>query len=81
MVLKKDTLKPAEPYRVDGGAARDDPAPSGPTARIVRSTDRGAVVEVVCTCGKKMHVRCVYAGPAAGPEPPPADPPAQAGNG
>ncbi|HBG26581.1 MAG: hypothetical protein A2Y10_16225 [Planctomycetes bacterium GWF2_41_51] len=34
-------------------------------ARIVESQPQFAVIEVICSCGTKTHIRCEYKAPAA----------------
>ncbi len=42
-------------------------AAAGASARIVEQDARRAIVEVVCSCGKRITLQCEYAaGPAAG---------------
>lgn len=60
-VLKKDMVKPGEPRRLDDCAAAEDSVPGGPRARIVEQAGGSAVVEVICTCGRSIHLKCKYA--------------------
>ena len=32
-----------------------------PVARIVENKSDGALIEIVCSCGEKIHLRCEYA--------------------
>lgn len=59
-VLKKGQVKLGEPYRLGGGAA-GAPGSSGARARVVEQGDAGALIEVVCACGRKTYLRCDYA--------------------
>ena len=68
-VVKKDMIRSAPPCRIDGMAGAASPATdSSPQhsgreqARIVEQKNGLAVVEVTCSCGKKMYLNCEYAG-------------------
>ena len=70
VVVKKDVVKEAGRCRVGeaGSAGAPGFAPGGARARIVEQNQRNAVVEVVCSCGRKITLQCEYAvGGAAGP--------------
>jgi len=43
--------------------------PSQAAARIVAEDASGATLEVVCSCGKRLHVRCAYRRPPSQPAP------------
>jgi hypothetical protein len=72
-VLKKDQIKvsgsvrltpeAAAPVRTAFSARAGSPqSGSAPqSARIVESNSDYAVIEVICSCGKKNHVQCNYA--------------------
>jgi hypothetical protein len=36
-----------------------------PQARIVEQVDGGAIIEVPCSCGKRVRVHCTYVDPPA----------------
>jgi hypothetical protein len=40
---------------------------AGAQARIVAEGPTEALIEVACTCGRKIRVRCTYARPAGPP--------------
>ena len=42
-------------------AGPQTPVQSNPNVRILESNDDFAVVEFVCSCGQKTHVKCQYA--------------------
>jgi len=60
-VLKGSQVRLVEPQRIaqpaPGSGAR---RPAGPAARIVRQEDGEVVVEVVCECGRVIHLHCAY---------------------
>jgi hypothetical protein len=43
------------------------PRPSQASARIVAEDASGATLEVVCSCGKRLNVRCAYRRPPSQP--------------
>lgn len=43
-----------------------------PQVRIVESESEFSVIEITCSCGEKMNLRCEYAG-AKAPQNPPQD--------
>jgi len=55
------------PVRTAFSASADTPQTAAhppQSARIVDSNNDCAVIEVICSCGNKSHIRCKYAGPA-----------------
>jgi hypothetical protein len=66
MVLKKHEVRLADPCQIGDGAADATPtALAAASARIVAQDDAGANVEVTCSCGKKVQLRCLFAASAA----------------
>ena len=68
-ILKSDDVKLEGRYRLEvvqdefervEPAQANDP-PAAPQAQIVESHADHAVVQVVCSCGAKVNVRCDYA--------------------
>jgi len=65
-ILKAQEVTLDDPFElsIDRGApSRDTPprcASSGPTVRVTQSHAEYAVLEVICSCGRKVHVRCDY---------------------
>ena len=51
------------PVRTAFSASADIPQTEAPplSARIIESNSDCAVIEVICSCGNKNHVRCKYA--------------------
>ncbi len=47
-----------EPTQCHGGPPRG--ASTGPSVRIVQSRAEYAVLEVTCTCGQRIQIRCDY---------------------
>jgi hypothetical protein len=71
-LVKKDRVRITGSRALAAGAAGAvSPAPS---ARIVEKNDSGAMVEVVCACGRKIHLHCRYGqlAPDRAPNPEPA---------
>lgn len=68
-VLKKSAVKMAGSRRLDSAAAQDatgmdrTTAQAAPQARIIQQKDGQAVVEVVCACGQRMQLVCMYEPP------------------
>jgi hypothetical protein len=57
--------------QVQPGSSGGKNTVSDPAARIVESHRESAVIEVTCSCGTRMYLRCEYAdlgAPADGPE-------------
>ena len=67
-ILKKDDVELDGQYQLDLGPGKfetPDPAHihtpvSEPQARIVENQPEYAVIEVTCSCGAKVCVRCEY---------------------
>ena len=57
-VLKKREIRLGQPRTI--GTESDAPA-QAPQARIAQQNDTGATLEVVCSCGRRMQLRCDYA--------------------
>jgi len=51
------------PVRTAFSAGADTPQTDAPprSARIIESNNECAVIEVICSCGNKNHVKCNYA--------------------
>ncbi len=81
-VVKKDMVRPAGTRQLGGAvsaavAASQAACAAGggaPAARIVEQSDRGAVVEVTCACGRKTLLHCAYTPPGAAAPPQPVAP-------
>ena len=66
-VLKKNNVKQAEPCSL-GAAPRTGSAGSltpQPQASIVEQDENHALVEVVCACGAKSYLNCLFPSSAA----------------
>jgi len=69
-ILKSDNVKLegqfhldlAQPGSAQNGPKRGGAASAAPQARIVENHPEFAVIEVICSCGTGMHLRCEYAG-------------------
>jgi hypothetical protein len=64
-ILKKQDVELQGQYRLDVGQAGSLPAETGSVpkqARILENHPEYAVIEVTCSCGTKMVLRCEYAG-------------------
>jgi hypothetical protein len=60
-VVKSASVKPAGSCLVGQRDAQGGHAGSGPTARVVEQRDGQTVLEVTCTCGRRITVNCNYA--------------------
>lgn len=69
-ILKSDDVELEGRYRLEvvqnefervAPAQADDP-PAAPQAQVIENHADHAVVQVVCSCGAKVNVRCDYAG-------------------
>ncbi len=59
--VRKDMVKAAEPYRIGpvGQAAPSPGASMGPaSARLISHNGTVALVEVLCSCGKRIQLDC-----------------------
>ena len=67
-ILKNDSFRVGEPcplgQTTTQGAAVAAPASQqdadGPVARVIEQAPTHAIVEIVCTCGKAIQMRCDY---------------------
>ena len=59
--IRQTPPKPLGPAGFPAGGGQD----SGAAARIIEQAGGQAVVEIVCDCGKVIHLRCTYDAPAA----------------
>jgi hypothetical protein len=66
-ILKKDRVRPGGTRRLGGQAGTPAGAAAGGAARarIVEQTGDGAVVEIICPCGRRIRVQCLYDAPDA----------------
>ena len=55
-VVKKSQVRLTE-----GPPAGGPVAAGGPQARLIEAGETEAQIEVICTCGRKVRVRCTYA--------------------
>ena len=60
-VLKKGMIKIAEPRLIGDCAVAGGSVSDGPRARIVEQDESSTVIEVICTCGKSIYLKCDYA--------------------
>jgi hypothetical protein len=62
-VLKANRVRLEEPLRlsIDGTGTPGHRPAMPPRVRIAESSPEFAVLEVTCSCGKVIHVRCEYA--------------------
>ena len=65
-VLKKDHTRPGDRRMLGSAPEGKDRAP---TARIVKDTDTGVLIEIECECGRKCYVNCILAEPADAADP------------
>ena len=57
--VRKDMVRPAEPYRI--GSVAQAASPLGRArARLVSQEGTSALVEVLCSCGKRIQLNCEY---------------------
>ena len=57
--VRKDMVKLAEPYRI--GLVAQAASPLGTaSARLVSQEGTTALVEVLCSCGKRIQLNCEY---------------------
>jgi hypothetical protein len=76
-IIKSDNVKFEGRFHLglaQAGSAKNGPkqasaASAAPQARILENHPEFAVIEVICSCGAGMHLRCEYAG-AQAPEGP-----------
>jgi len=70
-ILKSNDVKLEGQFLLDAAqAGLDSPkqqvvASSAPQVRILENHPEYAVIEVTCSCGKRMSLKCEYAGAAA----------------
>ena len=57
--VRRDMVKPAEPRRI-GPAVQGVSAGRPASARLVSQEETTALVEVVCSCGQRIHLNCEY---------------------
>lgn len=76
-VIKSGEVMLAGRRPIGCAAQAHSATPSQAAARIVAEDASGATLEVVCSCGKRLHVRCAYRRPPsqAGQAGPTADTP------
>ncbi len=59
-VIKKNMTKLGEPRPVGSTSTVDGQPSPEPSVRIVEKSEESALVEVVCTCGATIRLRCDY---------------------
>jgi len=70
-ILKSDDVKLEGQFLLDVAKAGSDlpkqqiAASSAPQVRILENHPEYAVLEVTCSCGRKMSLKCEYAGATA----------------
>ncbi len=57
--VRKDMVKAAEPYRIGPVAQAASPRRQA-SARLVSQEGTSALVEVLCSCGKRIQLNCEY---------------------
>ncbi len=64
-VVKEANLTQAAPRRISSGPIGPGAMPTGKpaTAAVVQQDDTHAVIEVTCSCGRKIQLQCDYAQP------------------
>lgn len=76
-IIKSDNVKLEGQFHLDpANVGSDLPGPhsaavSEPQVRVMENNPQYAVIEVTCSCGRKMSLKCEYAGASeqAGQEP------------
>jgi hypothetical protein len=69
-IIKSDNVKLEGQFHLDpANAGSDLPRPQAaalaePEVRILENHPQYAVIEVTCSCGNKMSLKCEYAGPS-----------------
>ena len=58
--VKKEMVKAAEPYRIGLPVAQAASAVGRARARLVSQEGTTAMVEVLCSCGKRIQLNCEY---------------------
>ena len=62
-ILKESDVKLGGQFTLDIVQAETSPGPSGePQVRIAESQSEYSVIEITCSCGTSMFLRCEYAG-------------------
>ena len=64
-IIKKSRVKSAGRLRLSAGKADPDGDHAAVEANLLTSDDAGAVIEVVCPCGRRLEIACVYAAGAS----------------
>jgi len=59
MVLKKNEVRLTDPCRIGQDAPEVRPTATA-LARVIARDDAGTTVEVTCSCGRKVQLRCLY---------------------
>jgi len=59
-IIKKHAVREAGSIRLGAGAVATSGPGQAPRVRVLREMPGGLLVEVVCTCGKKMLLQCEY---------------------
>ena len=62
-IIKKDAVKMAGKRKLELPQLQVS-STSGPTARITEQKENAAVIEVTCTCGKRIYLDCSCADPS-----------------
>ena len=60
-VLKKDMVKPVGSRCLGDHTVAGDSAFGQPRASIIQQGDGSTVIEVICTCGRSIRLKCDYA--------------------
>ena len=71
-IIKKSRVKSAGQLRLSAGKGDPGGDHAAVEANLLTSDDAGAIIEVVCPCGRRLEIACVYAAGASqtGPETP-----------
>jgi hypothetical protein len=60
-ILKADEVTLDDPLQLGFDPVTPPCASAVPSVRVAQNQARYAVLEVICSCGRKIHVRCDYA--------------------
>ena len=71
-IIKKNRVKSAGQLRLSAGKAAPGDDHASVEVNLLTSDEAGAVIEVICSCGRRLEIACVYAANASqtGPETP-----------
>ena len=64
-VIKKSQVKCVGRVTLSAGKADGDGDHAAVEANLLAADEAGAVIEVVCSCGRRLQIACEFAGGAA----------------